>query len=128
NRTPRANDIPVAGLTIVSEARSAVAHADVVLLMLSDAVAVEELLFSSDLVAHLKKGTIVIDMGTCGPRAARDHAQRVSVLGVRYLDAPVSGGVKGAQSASLTILVGGDAATFGVARSVLAAMGTPHLL
>jgi 3-hydroxyisobutyrate dehydrogenase and related beta-hydroxyacid dehydrogenases len=128
NRTPRTNVPAVAGLTVVSEARDAVANADIVLLMLSDAVAVEALLFSSGLAKHLSKGAIVIDMGTCGPRAARDHAHRLGAREVRYLDAPVSGGVKGAQNASVTILVGGDASTFGAARSVLSAMGTPHHL
>lgn len=128
NRTPRAWPEVPAGLTVVTEAQRAVDGADVVFLMLSDARAVEALLFSSGLADHLKSGATVIDMGTCGPRAAREHAARLGSLGVRYLDAPVSGGVKGAQNASLTILTGGDPNTFDAARAVLSAMGTPRHL
>lgn len=128
NRSQRAYEELPSNLTISATASAAVSGARVVVLMLSDPPAVESLLFADGLAAHIGKGAIVIDMGTSGPRAAKDHGKRLAGLGVRYLDAPVSGGVLGAVNATLSILVGGDLETFAEARPVLAAMGRPtHL-
>lgn len=128
NRSHRSSEYLPAGMTIAVNAAQAVAGAVVVIVMLSDPDAVESLLFGDDLVAYIEAGAIVVDMGTSGPRAARDHAHRLAERGIRYLDAPVSGGVLGATNASLSILVGGDEKTFADAKPVLEAMGRPtHL-
>lgn len=128
NRSQRGyGDLPP-NVTIAATAAQAVSGASIVVLMLSDPSAVESLLFSDGLAAHINKNAIVIDMGTSGPRAAKDHAKRLADLGIRYLDAPVSGGVRGAVNATLSILVGGDVETLSAARAVLEAMGRPtHL-
>lgn len=75
--------------------------------------------------AHqLSPGTLVIDMSSSEPGRSRQLALTLSGLGLAYLDAPVSGGVRKAQTGSLAILVGGDAAVLERGRALLQAMGT----
>ena len=68
-------------------------------------------------------GAIVIDTSTIAAEAARDIAERLSEKGIAFLDAPVSGGQKGATEGTLTFFVGGDAAALEKARPVFQAMG-----
>lgn len=67
--------------------------------------------------------TVVIDCSTIAAEAAREIARRLAGLGIPFLDAPVSGGQKGAIEGTLTFFVGGDAAAVETARPVFAAMG-----
>ena len=71
----------------------------------------------------LRAGSIVIDCSTVSADTARQLARRVSGAGAECLDAPVSGGVEGAQQGTLTIMVGGEAPVLERARPVLAAIG-----
>jgi 2-hydroxy-3-oxopropionate reductase len=116
------------GVTVTTQASAAVDGADIVLLLLSDRDAIDELLFDHGLVRAIDRGAIVIDMGTSGPEAARSHSAQLQGHGIDYLDAPVSGGVRGAETGSLTILVGGALELFARAMPVLGALGTPHHL
>ncbi|MFN2426711.1 MAG: NAD(P)-dependent oxidoreductase [Candidatus Binatia bacterium] len=68
-------------------------------------------------------GTLVIDFSTIGPAAARDFAARLAAAGMRFLDAPVTGGDVGARAATLTVMVGGNAGDFASAAPVFAAVG-----
>ena len=68
-------------------------------------------------------GTLFIDMSSIQPSVARDHAVALEEQGMRYLDAPVSGGEKGAIDASLAIMAGGRAEDFTDAVPLFAAMG-----
>ena len=74
-------------------------------------------------VRGAKKGTIVIDCSTIAPQAARSIAARLAESGVIFLDAPVSGGQKGANEGTLTFFVGGDGEAVERARPVFLAMG-----
>lgn len=128
NRSPRDYGPLPSGMTLAHSAEQAVAGASIVILMLSDAGAIESLLFVDGLAKHIDVGSIVIDMGTTGPSAAKDHAKRLAERGIEYLDAPVSGGVRGATNATLSILVGGGPRAFAAAKDVLDTMGRPtHL-
>ena len=69
------------------------------------------------------KGAVVIDCSTMAAQAAVEIARRLADLGIAFLDAPVSGGQKGANEGTLTFFVGGDAGAVETARPVLAAMG-----
>lgn len=69
------------------------------------------------------KGSIYIDMSTNSPSLIRRIAEDARASGVAVLDAPVSGGIKGADTGALTIMVGGDVASLEKARKVLEAMG-----
>jgi 3-hydroxyisobutyrate dehydrogenase len=72
---------------------------------------------------HLKAGSLVIDCSTIGAATAREAARRLSEVGVAFLDAPVSGGVEGANNGTLAIMVGGAASAFERAQPVFQAMG-----
>jgi 2-hydroxy-3-oxopropionate reductase len=111
------------GLTVVDDPGAAIAGADVVILTLVDAPVIESVLFETGAFRAARAGAVIIDMGTTGPAAARSHADRLVKAGLRYLDAPVSGGVAGAAGGALTIFVGGDAATLADARPVLERLG-----
>ena len=71
----------------------------------------------------LRPGSIVIDCSTVSADTAREAARRLAGASVDFLDAPVSGGVEGAEKGTLAIMVGGSQAAFERARPVLAAMG-----
>jgi 2-hydroxy-3-oxopropionate reductase len=79
-----------------------------------------------DVLSELTPGTIVIDMSTISPVVTKQLAAAVAARGGSMLDAPVSGGEIGAKSGMLTIMVGGDQATFERARPILACMGNPE--
>ncbi|MBP6018400.1 MAG: 2-hydroxy-3-oxopropionate reductase [Burkholderiaceae bacterium] len=98
--------------------------ADVIITMLPDTPDVETVLFGQDgLINGLAPKKIVIDMSSISPGATRDFASRIQALGCSYIDAPVSGGQVGAINASLTIMVGGDAAVFESVKPLLQLMG-----
>jgi 3-hydroxyisobutyrate dehydrogenase-like beta-hydroxyacid dehydrogenase len=68
--------------------------------------------------------TIFVDLSTNAPSMVRRLADELAAQGIRMLDAPVSGGVEGAEAGTLSIMVGGDAAVFEAVKPVLGAMGT----
>jgi 2-hydroxy-3-oxopropionate reductase len=73
----------------------------------------------------MAEGAIFIDMSSITPDEARDHAKRLEALGIVQIDAPVSGGTKGAEAATLAIMAGGPAEAFARAEPVLKALGRP---
>jgi 3-hydroxyisobutyrate dehydrogenase len=75
------------------------------------------------LAPGLCAGTLVIDCSTVSAETARWAEQYLAPRGQKFLDAPVSGGVEGAQKATLAIMAGGDPAAFEMARPILTAMG-----
>ena len=95
--------------------------------MVPDSPDVERVLEGPDGVfSAMQRGTILIDCSSIAPAVARRLAARARELGASMLDAPVSGGEIGAINASLSIMVGGDAATFAAARPIFDAMGNPE--
>ncbi|HUC17087.1 MAG TPA: 2-hydroxy-3-oxopropionate reductase [Acetobacteraceae bacterium] len=110
--------------TVVADAKSVAAGAEIVILMVPDTPDVEQALFGPAGAAEgLKPGTLVIDMSSISPIATRDFAARINARGCDYLDAPVSGGEMGAKQASLTIMVGGPGAAFAKALPLFQLMG-----
>jgi len=108
-----------------STALEAVERTEIAIMMLPTADEVEEVLFGAGGAARaMAPGYTVIDMGTSFPPQTRRLAARVAERGGRFLDAPVTGGTKGARDGTLTIMVGGDAATLESVRPLLAAMGS----
>jgi 3-hydroxyisobutyrate dehydrogenase-like beta-hydroxyacid dehydrogenase len=75
------------------------------------------------LASSMKAGSVLIDMSTVAPGATRELAGRLAGQGIAMLDAPVSGGSWGAQQGTLTIMVGGEQATFDRCMPVFEAMG-----
>ena len=95
-----------------------------VILMLPDSRIVESVLLGEDgLLAHLSPGTLVIDMGSSEPASTRRLSDLASQQGLRYVDAPVSGGVAKATTGELSIMVGGEPAAVQSAMAHLEPMG-----
>lgn len=98
--------------------------ADVVITVLPDSPDVEQVVFGDDgLLRHPSAGLLYIDCSTIRPETSIKVAKAARELGVRPLDAPVSGGQQGAETASLSIMVGGKEGDFESAKPVLAALG-----
>ena len=101
----------------------AVRGADVALLMLPDSPVVDALLWEQGLAAALQAGQLVLDMGSSDPVRSRENAARLAALGVAFVDAPVSGGVKRAVDGSLAIMMGGETQAVERVRPMLQSMG-----
>ena len=125
NRTPgRAADLVAQGAREAATPAAVAAASDVVVTCVSDTPDVEAVLFGEDGIASgLASGGLVIDCSTISPAATRGFAERLAGQGIGYVDAPVSGGEKGARNATLTIFVGGEPDAVERARPVLEALG-----
>jgi 3-hydroxyisobutyrate dehydrogenase len=100
------------------------AASEVIVTMVTDSPDVVAVAQGSDGVfAAAKPGSIIIDMSTISPQITRELAEEAKAKGLFWLDAPVSGGEKGAIEGTLTIMVGGEAESLERARPVLNAMG-----
>jgi len=126
NRTrARGEALAELGVTLAASPAGVAAASDLVVSIVSDTPDVEAVLFGPDGVeTGASDGLLVVDMSTISPSATRTFAERLAGHGVRYLDAPVSGGSEGAKKGTLSIFVGGEAADLDQARPVLEAMGT----
>ncbi|MDI6602230.1 MAG: 2-hydroxy-3-oxopropionate reductase [Thermoanaerobacteraceae bacterium] len=97
---------------------------DVVITMLPNSPEVKEVaLGDSGLAEGMKSGSILIDMSSISPSATMEMASELSRKGIRMVDAPVSGGEKGAIDGTLSIMVGGSEADFNECLPILKAMG-----
>ena len=93
------------GVAVVTTPAQAAAAAEFVFVNVTNTADVEAVLFGADGVAEsARPGTVVIDHSTISPAATRGFAQRLAERGIEHLDAPVSGGVAGAQAATLAIM------------------------
>ena len=98
--------------------------ADIVITCLPVSADVESLLDGPDgLLAGLASGSVLVDCTSGDPATSRRIAARLAAQGIAFLDAPVSGGVVGAENAALTVMVGGEAAALERVRPVLAVFG-----
>jgi 2-hydroxy-3-oxopropionate reductase len=109
-------------------ALDAVRSADLTITMLEHGGIVELVLFEQGLAQALKVGSLLVDMSSIAPDQARSHAARLNALGVRYLDAPVSGGTLGAEQGTLAIMAGGEAADLAQAQIALQHFGKSTLV
>jgi 2-hydroxy-3-oxopropionate reductase len=126
NRTPEKAEVLAAeGAVLATTPQEAVTGADAVILMLLNGPVVGEVLFGEGVAAALEPGRLVIDMSSIPPVLAREHARRLEELGHAPLDAPVSGGTRGAAEGKLAIMAGGRAEDFARAEPLLRAMGEP---
>ncbi|MCB1485828.1 MAG: NAD(P)-dependent oxidoreductase [Bauldia sp.] len=99
------------------------AAADVVILMLPDSAAVASVVADSGFSAAIRPETTIIDMGSSEPMATRALAGAMAERGVRFFDAPVSGGVRGAEDGKLTIMVGSPEDAFAALADLLSPLG-----
>ncbi len=112
------------GLTPADNPRKVASAADIIIIMVTDTVAVDNVLHGPDsVIAGLSSGKIVIDMGTTKVRETRKWAGEVGDAGCTYIDAPVSGGQVGAEQASLSIMAGCTAEELERVRPIFEVLG-----
>ncbi len=111
------------GARMAASPADCVAGAEFILTSLTDGSVTGRMIGDAALRAALTKGAIWIDTSSIKPGEARAQAAELAAAGIGYLDAPVSGGTRGAMAGSLAIMAGGDAATFAAAGPVLAPLG-----
>ena len=97
------------------------AAAEVIITMLPTSKEVDEIV--AQLLPHLREGMLWIDATSGDPNVSRETAARLRGKGVAFVDAPVTGATVGAENATLTIMIGGDAADFERAREILKLCG-----
>ncbi|GBD49803.1 NAD(P)-dependent oxidoreductase [Methylopila sp. Yamaguchi] len=122
---PAAMDaLGAAGGEGAGSAADAAADADALMLMVVNAAQARAALIQGGSLAALPKAAVVVLMATCPPAAAAALGAEVTASGRRFVDAPVSGGVVGARSASLTIMAAAPKADYDAVAPALAAMGS----
>ena len=105
-----------------------VSNSEVIITMLTDDRAVDEVLGAKEFVNNLKTGSTVIDMSSIKPTTATKHYNNLKLKKIHFLDAPVSGGTIGAEEGSLAIMVGGEQNVFNEVNTILKTMGNPTLV
>jgi 3-hydroxyisobutyrate dehydrogenase len=113
-----------AGVTAAPSVAACVRDADVAITCFPTSGDVASLLDGPEgLLAGMKSGSVLVDCTSGDPATSRRIAGRLAEQGIGYLDAPVSGGVSGAEKGALTVMVGGDAATLERVMPVLKSFG-----
>ncbi len=113
-----------AGATVSMSAAEAARDADMVILMLPDGAVMRDALLADGAAASvLRRGAMVVDMGSSDPYLTRDVGAALRERGIRMVDAPVSGGVAKARSGELAIMAGGTVEDVALCEPVLLNMG-----
>lgn len=112
-----------AGGQSAANAAEVAQKADALVLMVVNMAQAESVLFEAGALAALPKGGTVVLMATCPPKEVALLADRVTQSGHHFIDAPVSGGVVGAQAGTLTIMAAASPDVFEPAKALLTAMG-----
>ena len=130
NRTAsRADDLVKQGAKLAANPREVASQADVLITIVSDPPALEEVLWGANgAMDALRRGTVHIDSSTVSPALARRVAQACADRGVDFLDAPVTGGNWGAEKGELVFMIGGDAKVLDRAKPVLEVLGKKFFL
>lgn len=132
NRTAsRADSLVAAGAKLAKSPRDVAAASDVLITIVSDPAALEEILWGaggtaasgSGTLGALRPGSLYIDSSTVSPELARKIAAACGPQSVAFLDAPVTGGTWGAEKGELVFMVGGDEQVLKDAEPLLGAMG-----
>ena len=118
------DELVAAGATTAATPRDVAAQSDVVITMLPDSPDVESVALGDDgIVAGIRTGALWIDMSTIAPATTKRVAEQLAARGATSVDAPVSGGEKGAIDATLSIMAGGSDAAFERAKPIFEALG-----
>ena len=116
------------GAEISPTINDVVNESDVLITMLTDDTAIDDVMNSSNFLDNLKSGATVIDMSSVKPTTATKYYNNLKLKNINYLDAPVSGGTIGAEEASLAIMVGGEQKVFDEVIDIFKTMGNPTLV
>ena len=116
------------GAEISNSIGELVKESHIVITMLTNDDAVNEVIGSDDFLNNLKPNSTVIDMSSVKQTTAVNHGKNLKSRKINYLDAPVSGGTIGAEEASLAIMIGGEQMVFDSVKDILKSMGNPTLV
>ena len=116
------------GAEISNSIGELVKASDVVITMLTNDDAVNEVIGSDEVLNNLKPNSTVIDMSSVKQTTAVNHGKNLKFQKINFLDAPVSGGTIGAEEASLAIMIGGEQVVFDSVKDILKSMGNPTLV
>ena len=116
------------GAEISNSIGELVKASDVVITMLTNDDAVNEVIGSDEFLNNLKPNSTVIDMSSVKQTTAVNHGKNLKSQKINFLDAPVSGGTIGAEEASLAIMIGGEQIVFESVKDILKSMGNPTLV
>ena len=111
------------GMATKNHASEVTENIDALITMLPNDKAVENIYLKEDLIEQISQNTIVIESSTINPEVSIKVSKKATEKNISMLDAPVSGGVKGAESGTLTFIVGGDEADLQKAAPLLDIMG-----
>ena len=130
NRTAaRADELVAAGAKLAKSPKEVAEASDFLITIVSDPPALQEVLWGANgALSSLKPGSIYMDSSTVSPDLERKIAAACSERGVRFLDAPVTGGDWGAKKGELVFMIGGDTETLKEAEPVIAVMGKKWFL
>jgi 3-hydroxyisobutyrate dehydrogenase len=112
------------GVTVMNSAASVADGASAVILILPNSDVVEQVLVGDGLLGRVQPPTLIVDMSSSEPARTRALAERAASHGLTLIDAPVSGGVAGAQAGTLTIMTGGPAEALAALRPVFTILGS----
>ena len=129
NRTrAKAEPLEAHGAHIADSPAAAAEAAEVVICMLSNGPVCDSVLIEEGVLSAMPGGSLMIVMSSIPVETARAQAEKAAELGLRYIDAPVSGGEPGARDGTLAIMAGGEQRDFEEARAIFEAMGRPTLV
>ncbi len=112
-----------AGIMIKQSSTQLLADSDVIICLLSDAIACDQVIFNQDALHSVGKNTTIIMMSTLSPDIVVEQARKASSVQAHYIDMPVSGGTIGAEKGSLSLMAGGDRKIVDSLRPLLSHLG-----
>ena len=110
-------------IEVCSDTLQASKEIDVLITMLPNGEAVSSVFNSESLLENIDPSILIIECSTISPKTSKELSLKASSLNLEMIDAPVSGGVKGAEEASLTFMVGGSVENVEKAKPILSKMG-----
>ena len=111
------------GMSIKQNSESVLEDIDALITMLPNGSSVEKIFLDDDLLEGINKQTLIIESSTISPEISKKVSKMAKNYGISMLDAPVSGGVKGAELGNLTFMVGGSEADLEKGSSLFKIMG-----
>ena len=119
----KALQLASAGVKIEQSASQLLADSELIICLLSDATACDEVIFNHDALQYIGPDTIILMMSTLSPDIVVEQARKAHSVQAHYVDLPVSGGTTGAEKGSLSLMAGGDRQLIDSLRPLLSHLG-----
>ena len=119
----KALQLASAGVKIEQSASQLLADSELIICLLSDATACDEVIFNHDALQYIGPETIILMMSTLSPDIVVEQARKAHSVQAHYVDIPVSGGTTGAEKGSLSLMAGGDRQLIDSLRPLLSHLG-----